>query len=613
MVQIEAKDSKSSTEISKEVINFYVDEGIRSYIIEAAARRASWKKTGERGFEDTLVEMLGAGASSVLKAIAKRWSIPFVDELQPPGELLSVIEDSKLFNKDGFISIYNGEYVPFRTNGNTLDLICSSRRSRDKGINDFIRLRLVNEEHINVTTSLASKALITKAFHLYFSDGSRELNGALRKMEAMLLAGQDFSDYDIAEAVVFLFARAAYSGASDAMIFVTETSALYKLKISGVALLAAETEPVVLAAILRVLVNVFAGENDSSLDESPQETLIDFNDDHMSKSGNIDKRSRLMLERAKGLLGGYRFRLQLAKPQPRTSDGVYAVFRVLKKEASNASLSKLGYGSNTPLLKTAVCRKEGLILFVGTTGSGKTTGADAMVGEVDPIRRWVYTIENPIEFQHPLFMQHEVRGGSEEYLKIIKSFLRSSPDVCFFGETREAEVALRLCELALTGSLVISTLHAPDAVSAIQRMRAWGIDNNSISETLILIVGQRLFPRICVHCSEPISGEFGKKIHELVKNLRDDLKEIVMTSDVVKKANEEGCKHCFYTGYSGQWLVYEMLPVNAELRAKIVAGDAPDQMRRFLHREQDMYIGIARGVGHGILDVESALPELLGA
>src|SRR5574343_1582631 len=214
--------------------------------------------------------------------------------------------------------------------------------------------------------------------------------------------------------------------------------------------------------------------------------------------------------------------------------------------------------------------KTGLFLVTGPTGSGKSTTLYGALKLIDPVSRWVQTIENPIEYSHGLWMQYQVpRSAADEgagAASILKGLLRNAPDVSLLGEVRDAEIGRLLLELANTGHLAKSTLHANSAADAITRLKLFGLDMPGLASVLLGILAQRLIRCLCPKCKVPED-----RAEVLGQMAMDWIRPMQPTP---YQASHGGCPFCNYTGYHGRHMVYELLDVNANV-VKAIEDDRP--------------------------------------
>lgn len=244
--------------------------------------------------------------------------------------------------------------------------------------------------------------------------------------------------------------------------------------------------------------------------------------------------------------------------------GEKIVIRVLDKQRLTFNLDKLGISPSTlALVKQLLAKPHGLLLVTGPTGSGKTTTLYSALELIKSVHRNIITVEDPVEYQIELVNQVQVdsmRGVS--FPKALRSILRQDPDVIMVGEIRDAETAQVAVQAALTGHLVLSTLHTNDSVSAITRMMDMGIESYKLAAAMVGVVAQRLVRTICPHCRTTYypSAEYLNALHYQGDKRRSFSKG-------------EGCRECFDTGFQGRTGIYEVLPATAELR-HLIAQEA---------------------------------------
>ena len=238
--------------------------------------------------------------------------------------------------------------------------------------------------------------------------------------------------------------------------------------------------------------------------------------------------------------------------------GEKAVIRMLRRGRAVLTLSQLGCSVDTEQrLHALIRRPQGMLLVVGPTGSGKTTTLYAMINEIrmEPLN--VVTIEDPIEYEVDRITQvqvHEKAGLT--FGKALRSILRQDPDVILVGEIRDAETAQTAFHAAMTGHLVLSTVHATDAISALLRVRELGLDRSLVTTALVGIVGQRLVRQNCPACAEV---EFPRPIY------LDRLG--ILLSEQSRLRRSDGCQHCDHSGTSGRIGLYELLEMRGEIRS----------------------------------------------
>jgi type II secretory ATPase GspE/PulE/Tfp pilus assembly ATPase PilB-like protein len=250
--------------------------------------------------------------------------------------------------------------------------------------------------------------------------------------------------------------------------------------------------------------------------------------------------------------------------------GEKVVMRVLDRKSVTFDLNQLGMPDDS--LKIAhrmLARPHGLVLVTGPTGSGKTTTLYSAIELIKGIERNIITVEDPVEYQLELISQVQVQTDSGvTFAGALRSILRQDPDVIMLGEIRDRETAETAIQAALTGHLVLSTLHTNDSASAITRLVDMGIERFKIAAALVGVIAQRLVRNLCVNCREPYypSARLLEQMH-----YRGDVRHAF--------ARSRGCSQCFESGYRGRSGIYELLESNAELRAMINDGATLDQLR----------------------------------
>jgi type IV pilus assembly protein PilB len=248
-----------------------------------------------------------------------------------------------------------------------------------------------------------------------------------------------------------------------------------------------------------------------------------------------------------------------------TTFGEKVVLRILHRASGRLSIPDLGMHPDAEAaLMRALKQPYGAILTVGPTGSGKTTTLYAALEFLNDDERSLATIEDPVENQIPGITQVEVnvRAGLT-FASGLRTMLRSDPDVVLIGEVRDEETARIAIQAAMTGHLVLTTLHTHNAASSIARLRDMGVDQSLIATSVNCIVAQRLARRLCVHCREPYYPTQAEQI-------ADGLKGALEEGEYLYRA--KGCAECAEMGYSGRVALYEVMPISGKIRHLIEAS-----------------------------------------
>ncbi|MDH3547438.1 MAG: ATPase, T2SS/T4P/T4SS family [Gammaproteobacteria bacterium] len=253
--------------------------------------------------------------------------------------------------------------------------------------------------------------------------------------------------------------------------------------------------------------------------------------------------------------------------------GEKVVLRILDKNQAILDVNKLNMcDENLDIFKQLLDASHGLILVTGPTGSGKTTSLYAALNYLKSIEKNVVTIEDPVEYQLDIINQNEVRSAiGLTFAKILKHVLRQDPDIVMVGEIRERETAEIAVQAALTGHLVLSTLHTNDAVGAVTRLIDMGVEPYLLSSALLGVVGQRLVRTVCPSCKSEFLAQ-----PEIVEQYG------WQDQGDVKLARGRGCDDCYDSGYKGRMGIHEILKTDPDLQKLIISSPSRDELSDYL-------------------------------
>ncbi len=270
--------------------------------------------------------------------------------------------------------------------------------------------------------------------------------------------------------------------------------------------------------------------------------------------------------------------------------GEKVVMRILDKDNLTFNLDLLGFQPDMlSWLKQLLAKPYGLLLVTGPTGSGKTTTLYSALELIKSVHRNVVSVEDPVEYQVELVNQVQVDESRQlSFGSVLRSILRQDPDTIMIGEIRDVETAEIAVQAALTGHLVLSTLHTNDSAGAIHRLGDMGIEPFKIAAALVGVVAQRLLRTVCSNCKTFVfaSAELLETIHYQGDKRRSFIRG-------------EGCSKCHDTGFVGRTGIYEVMAVDRELRALIARQASTDEIR-------DCY---RRGGGQTLLEQGVRLAE----
>ena len=260
--------------------------------------------------------------------------------------------------------------------------------------------------------------------------------------------------------------------------------------------------------------------------------------------------------------------------------GEKVCLRLLDSGATQLGLDKLISDPDAlALVRELGSKPFGMILVTGPTGSGKSTTLYSLLAERNDPGINISTVEDPIEYTLPGITQCQVNRDKDfDFATALRAFMRQDPDVLLVGETRDLETAKTAIEAALTGHLVLSTLHANDAPSTIARLDEMGVEPFMVSASLIGIISQRLLRRVCSYCREPYRpkerelGRFG-----LMASREAD---VTFYRAHHHGPNEKVCPHCQGSGYKGRVGIYEVLRIQEDMATAISKGASTDVIRQ---------------------------------
>ncbi|NCN87853.1 MAG: type II/IV secretion system protein [Gallionella sp.] len=288
-----------------------------------------------------------------------------------------------------------------------------------------------------------------------------------------------------------------------------------------------------------------------------------------------------------------------------TAFGEKLVMRIFDPEVLVRDFSELGFSDDDRARwQKMTSQPNGIILVTGPTGSGKTTTLYSTLKSLATPEVNVCTLEDPIEMVEPAFNQMQVQAGIDlGFAEGVRALMRQDPDIIMVGEIRDLETADMAIQAALTGHLVLSTLHTNDAPSAITRLLDLGVPSYLINATLLGIMAQRLVRTLCPHCKQPQPAQ------DSDNELWDHLVAPWKAARPKQLQRPQGCLECRMTGYSGRIGIYEILLMSPELRKIINTETNISALREQANREgmKPLRISGAQKVAAGLTTLEEVL------
>ena len=279
-------------------------------------------------------------------------------------------------------------------------------------------------------------------------------------------------------------------------------------------------------------------------------------------------------------------------------DGMRIVCRLLE-QGKQFSLSHSGFSpSDYHSLKGLVSNSSGIVLLTGPTGSGKTSTLYALLSELNSVDVNIMTLENPVEYVLPGISQVQINDAQGlSFGDTLRSILRQDPDIVLVGEIRDSETAKIAAQAALTGHLVLSTLHTNDAMAAVPRLLDLGIDPSVLADALIGVISQRLVRKLCPSCKTNVTDPLLPE--------EEEYKRITGESPSCRSA---GCEACHFTGFLDRLPVTEIMEVSADMRAAMLAGC--NNVHQLIEANKGFQTHMAVSAGQWVVSGDTTIQEV---
>ncbi len=286
-----------------------------------------------------------------------------------------------------------------------------------------------------------------------------------------------------------------------------------------------------------------------------------------------------------------------------TMHGESVVMRILDKGGVALDFHALGFDdANLKVFTTILDQPYGILLVTGPTGSGKTTTLYTALDRLNKPDVKILTVEDPVEYQMPGINQIQVKPQIDlTFSNALRSIVRQDPDVIMIGEIRDLETAQIAMQSALTGHMVLSTIHTNDAAATINRLLDMGVEDYLLTSTVVGIEAQRLVRVLCSHCKEPY-----QPVEEVVEQMA--LRRFTKAKSLTLY-HGKGCEHCGHTGYFGRLSIIEVLPMTDTLRSLIMRHATASELREAAIAEgmETMYENGLKKAVEGVTTLEEVL------
>jgi type IV pilus assembly protein PilB len=510
-----------------------------------AAVRGRVKQGGS--FAQAVLDEGVATPEGLARTLASRFQLPFIDV-----PLMGVDEQAA-----GEIPIHVLERVgalPYALEGNTLRIAVA-----DPGnVHAIDELRLATRYQLelgvasreDIENEIRRLARASEAFGAAMDAEDSMLADAVEEETDDLEVDDGISDVPLVRLVNSIIFQAAEDGASDIHFEPQEDSLVVRLRIDGVLHEVQRIPKRMMAGVttrLKVLAKLDIAER-----RKPQDGRISL---------NAAAAGRMMDIRVATLP---------------TVEGEAVVMRLLDKSKKAPTLTELGLSDDMRVkMENLIRRPTGAILVTGPTGSGKSTTLYAALTEINRPEINIITVEDPVEFRLGGVNQVQIntRAGLT-FAAALRSILRSDPDVVMVGEIRDGETAKISIEAALTGHLVLSTLHTNDAPGAITRLNEMGVEPFLTGSAVSAVLAQRLARKLCTHCCEMYTPTTDEMIKARVSP------EVAAAADGIVFYRKKGCPRCGQTGYKGRIGVYQLLVMSETLESLAASKASREELDR---------------------------------
>jgi general secretion pathway protein E len=509
-----------------------------------------------------LEKIEGINIIPIIEEVAKSLHVEYVD--------LDDIEiDMRLFSKVSYSQLLKYNIIPIEEND--LNVLIVFDDPLDMAAQDAIQ-RLFPKKPIRIAISKPSQ-IHQHLQRLEINESIKGLVADIRKDLAQEGKADEKADESpaVLKLIDVILKSAIFIGASDIHIEALEKSCIVRVRVDGILRQSFTFDRDIfnpLASRMKLLSNLDIAEK-----RKPQDGRF---------SATVSKKD-------------FDFRVSTLP----TIFGESIVLRILDKSKAmirleDAGMSKFCYDRFSEAIKVPY----GIVLVTGPTGSGKTTTLYGALNAIKDVKDKIITVEDPVEYQMAGLQQVHVNANiGLSFADALRSILRQDPDKIMIGEIRDQETLRIAIQAALTGHLVLSTLHTNDAISAVTRILDMGIEEYLVSGALVAIQAQRLVRKICTHC---------KKETVLDIALRKSVEEYLPENPTFYVG--EGCKECGLTGYAGREMISEVLTVSETFARLIASGASKEEMTN--QAEEEGFITMFEDGVHKALEGKTTIAEI---
>ncbi|WP_337868769.1 ATPase, T2SS/T4P/T4SS family [Meiothermus sp.] len=500
----------------------------------------SKQRQGGGRLEDTLVQSGKIKPEMLAKSLATQLGYHYIDPTDSPPDpsVLTMVPES---------TVRRYTIFPHHLEGNTLVVLMKDPRNI-LAIDD---LRMITKR--DVMPAVSAEASISKLIERFYGGSTgveelaREFEGKKKEEESVDTSALD--DNAVVKLVNSIIREAFLQEASDIHIEPRQSDILVRIRIDG---------------NLREYMRLPKGAGPAVASRVKIMSNLDIAERRLPQDGRVRYRDRSI-------------DLDLRLSTLPTVYGEKIVMRLLRKAADIPEIEQLGFAQDIfQRFEDVIAKPYGIFLITGPTGSGKSFTTFSILKRIATPDKNTTTVEDPVEYEIPGINQTQVNPvAGLTFAKALRSFLRQDPDIIMVGEIRDSETAKIATEAALTGHLVIATLHTNDAAGAVTRLDEMGVELFNISAALVGVLAQRLVRKICESCKIQVEAD------PTVLRRLDLSKEDLRGKSLYKGT---GCDKCNGTGYKGRAAIHELMVLDDEIRRAIVEGQSATQIKEIARK-----------------------------
>jgi len=564
-------------------LNYFMTKDLQSIedLIGDSQGQTSDDESAQAKFSKTSQDIKIKEIERKTKGEADQAGAPYVDLFGFPisPEAISLLKEEEARELNCVCFFYDGKNLRLASVNLRDKLVEKKLKELEEKLYCQGNIYLVSEHSLNYALEIYKSIPKIREVSRGVNIEQKDLNKYSEKFTGFKDLQTEIDKAQITDIVTIIMASSIKTGSSDIHIETEEKNIKVRFRIDGmlhdVAVIDKELWKKIISR-LKVLAKVKI-----NVDNKPQDGRISI----FTKDEKIDIRASFLP----------------------TNYGESVVMRLLKSSAVGLAFEDLGLrGKPFEQLKREVERPNGMIVTTGPTGSGKTTTLYAILKKINTPETKIITVEDPVEYQLEGINQSQI-SADYTFAKALRSIVRQDPDVVMVGEIRDLETAETAIQAALTGHLVLSTIHTNDAAGAIPRFLSMGTKPFLLAPAVNAVIGQRLVRRICEKCKQIDSPdeEKLKRVDEALQKLPEEYKKNINFGNL-KFYKGVGCPDCQEIGFKGRIGIYEIMTMNPEIEKLILSGNVSE----YDMRDSAVKTGMILMVQDGLLKALEGITSL---